>query len=70
MLHTVTRREYSVSCDGCGTAGPAADSSKDARQLVQALGWRGLTPIPHLDFLTTWLCPDCLERRESPIAVK
>jgi hypothetical protein len=64
MIRTVTRREYSVACDGCGQSGPVAPCSDDACQRVQALGWEARVPIPRFEFLTTWLCPDCQRRRE------
>jgi hypothetical protein len=65
MLHTITRREFSVTCDGCGAHGPAAESAKAACRLVRNLGWQGQTPLPHFDFLTTWLCPACQVHREA-----
>ena len=65
MIQTITRREYTVACDGCGATGPAADSAKDACRLVAELGWQALNPIPRFDFLTTWLCPVCQEHRDA-----
>jgi hypothetical protein len=66
MIQTITRREYAVACDGCGTTGPAADTAQEARCQVAGLGWKSVTPILRFDFLTTWLCPACLSRREAP----
>ena len=65
MIQTITRREYTVACDGCGMTGPAAQSPREARRLVNDFGWQSLTPIPRFDFLTTWLCPSCQEHREA-----
>jgi hypothetical protein len=69
MIQTITRREYSVACDGCGAAGPAAESRGDAGRLVRDLGWQSLKPIPSFDFLTTWLCPTCQNQRDSAAIV-
>jgi len=65
MIQTITRREYAVACDGCGTTGPPAVSAQDACRRVGELGWQSLTPIPRFNFLTTWLCPVCQEHREA-----
>jgi len=65
MMQTITHREYTVACDGCGTRGPAARSARDASRLVNELGWQSVTPIPRFDFLTTWLCPVCREHRDA-----
>jgi hypothetical protein len=65
MIQTITRREYTVACDGCGITGPAAGSAPDACRQVHELGWQSLSPIPRFDFLTTWLCPVCQEHREA-----
>jgi hypothetical protein len=70
MLHTITRREYTVTCDGCGAAGPAAESAQAACLVVRNLGWQGRKPLPHFDFLTTWLCPVCHKHRETAMSGK
>jgi len=66
MVQTITRREYVVVCDGCRRAGPAADSPEHAAQLVRSLDWQLITPLHGFTFLTTWLCADCHQHRDSP----
>ena len=65
MIQTITRREYTVACDGCGITGPASKTAHEASCGVSALGWKSVTPILRFAFLTTWLCPDCQRRREE-----
>jgi len=65
MIQTVLRREYLVSCDGCGQTAPAKDSVDQAYEWVQAQGWQPVTALCGFAFLTTWLCPACQHHREA-----
>jgi hypothetical protein len=64
MIHTVTRREFLVACDGCGQVGVPAATSDRAGELARALGWRPVPAVCGLEFLTTWFCPRCQRQRE------
>jgi hypothetical protein len=65
MIQTILHREYAVGCDGCGQLGPCAASAEEASRVVRTRGWESRTPNPRFAFLTTWLCPACLQHREA-----
>jgi hypothetical protein len=63
MIRTITHREYLVSCDGCGRAGPPAATLEQASEHVRREGWQAVTPWRGFDFLTSWFCPACQRAR-------
>lgn len=65
MIQTVLRREYLVSCDGCGQSAPAKDTADQAYEWVVTQGWQTVKSHCGFAILTTWLCPACQAHREA-----